>query len=98
MNGHQISEDCESDLYTILVPVEETELEPDPMSSHGAVKFKYKLSTRNYFESEQLYEGDIGMINKASCLTSSAPDQSGPTDELSRLTVTCSSCSLVNYD
>ena len=30
MNGHKVSEDCEDDLFTMLVPVEETEIQPDP--------------------------------------------------------------------
>ena len=25
MNGHKISQDCDDDIYTLLVPVEETE-------------------------------------------------------------------------
>jgi len=32
MNGHQVSEDNEADMYTMMVPVEETELQPDPES------------------------------------------------------------------
>ena len=51
MNGHRISEGNERDIYTILVPVEETELHPDPDSSQGDVKFKYVLSERDYFDS-----------------------------------------------
>ena len=98
MNGHQISEDCESDLYTMLVPVEETELLPDPLSRQGAVKFKYKLSTRDYFDSEQLFDGDVSMITKANCLTSFGPDKTQPNDDLARVSMTCSSCSIVNHE
>ena len=81
MNGHQISEECENDLYTMLVPVEETELQPDCLSKHGAVKFKYKLSIRDYFDSEQLYDGDVQMVTKANSLTSLGPNRANSTDD-----------------
>ena len=54
MNGHQVGEDCEADMYTLLVPVEETQLQPDPDSKQGAVKLKYVLTARDYFDSETL--------------------------------------------
>ena len=65
MNGHQLSESCENDLYTMLVPVEETVLMPDPDSKSGDVKFKYVLAERDYFDSEQLFEGDLAAMSRA---------------------------------
>lgn len=53
-----MSEDCEADLYTMLVPVEETQLQPDPDSKQGAVKLKYVLSERDVFNSEMISEAD----------------------------------------
>ena len=53
-----MSEDCEADLYTLLVPVEETQLQPDPDSKLGAVKLKYVLSERDYFNSDNIYEAN----------------------------------------
>ena len=53
-----MSEECEADLYTMLVPVEETQLQPDPDSKQGAVKLKYILTERDYFNSEMIYEAD----------------------------------------
>ena len=52
MNGFQVSEDCEPDIYSMLVPIEETEIQPDTNSKQGSVRFKYVLSTRDYFESD----------------------------------------------
>jgi hypothetical protein len=37
-------------MYTMMVPVEETELQPDPESKQ--VKFKYVLSERDYFSAD----------------------------------------------
>ena len=50
LNGHQVSEDNEADMYTMMVPVEENELQPDPESKQ--VKFKYVLSERDYFSAD----------------------------------------------
>ena len=52
MNGHQVTEKSQADLYTLMVPVEETLLQPDPNSKQGAVKFNYVLSERDYFDSD----------------------------------------------
>ena len=54
-----ISEDNEADMFSTMVPVEETEVCPNPDSKSNTVKFRYVLSERDYFDSEQLYEGDL---------------------------------------
>ena len=92
MNGHKLSEENETDMFTTLVPVEEAELHPDPDSKHGDVKFKYVLATRDYFDSEQLFEGDIAAITRAKQLTCEAPEWLIP-DEQNRVSICCSSCS-----
>ena len=94
MNGHQISESCENDLYTMLVPVEETVLMPDPDSKSGDVKFKYVLSERDYFDSEQLYEGDMAAMIRANQLTMTPPNLYNPS-EAHQVSLTCSFCSTI---
>ncbi len=94
MNGHQISESNENDLYTMLVPVEETILMPDPDSKSGDVKFKYVLSERDYFDSAQLFEGDQTAMNKANQLTMKPPNLFNP-GEIHQVSITCSFCSTV---
>ena len=87
MNGHKISQDCESDIYTMLVPVEETEwVQPDSRltAKEGDVIFKYVLSSRDYFDSDQLYEGDIAAISRANSLTTCESDPN-------RISITCTS-------
>ena len=94
MNGHKLTEEVESDMYTTLVPVEEAELHPDPDSKHGDVRFKYVLATRDYFDSEQLFEGDITAITRANQLTSEGPDfQNGLHDDRNRVSIFCTKCS-----
>ena len=57
MNGYQVAEKIEDDIYTIKVPVEETELLADTDSQDGegggtgTLHFKYVLSERDYFDS-----------------------------------------------
>jgi len=87
MNGHKISQDNEDDMFTMMVPIEETEwVQPDIRftAKEMDVTFKYVLASRDYFDSEQLYEGDIAAISRANSLTTCETDPN-------RISITCSS-------
>ena len=100
MNGHQVSEDCEADLYTMFVPIEETQLQPDPDSKQGAVKIKSILSEKDYFNSDLVCDSDSipGANIKQGCVTLEAPDltESADMDPQMRLSISCSSCCQVD--
>ena len=77
----------------MLVPVEETEwIQTDPLylssGKEDDLKFKYVLGSRDYFDSEQLYEGDIAAISRANTLTATGE---GAEEDLNRISITCSS-------
>ena len=89
MNGHQVSEDNEADMYTMMVPVEETELQPDPESKQ--VKFRYVLSERDYFSADGgLFDQEHGGQGymRANCLTLEPPHPDEEDDQ-SRISMTC---------
>ena len=76
----------------MLVPVEETEwIQTDPLylssGKEDDLKFKYVLGSRDYFDSEQLYEGDIAAISRANTLTAAGE---GAEEDLNRISITCS--------
>ena len=93
MNGHQVSEEVEADLYTLMVPVEETLLQPDPDSKQGAVKFNYVLSERDYFDAQQLIDLDMGLAGaKANCITLEGLEPGQKTDDQMRMSISCQAC------
>ena len=100
MNGHQVSEDCEADLYTMFVPIEETQFQPDPDSKLGAVIEKSILSEKDYFNSDLVCDTDSipGANIKQGCVTLEAPDltESADLDPQMRLSISCSSCCQVD--
>ena len=55
-----MSEGSEADLYTLMVPVEVSQLMPDPSGGQGAMSLNYVLSERDYFDSDTLLNEESG--------------------------------------
>ena len=93
-----MSEGSEADLYTLMVPVEVSQLMPDPSGGQGAMSLNYVLSERDYFDSDTLMNEESGRgggTGRASSITLQGPDFTCERDDQLRISISCSSCSKV---
>ena len=101
MNGHKVSENCYADLYTVMVPIEETQLSQEAGEDgldKDLVKINYVLKERDYFNSQDYNSLDHSANPKPkSLLTFEAPSsvQDPGDDQENRISISCHEC--VNF-